>query len=291
MKTWMKVGLAILAVPAVSVLGLAGWVSTSVSGHLNRTYNIQPVTFSPAIHADAKAGEHIVRVRNGCAECHGDNLAGGKVIDDPAMGLIYAPNLTPAVLKDWSDGEIARAIRHGVGKNGHALLVMPSDDFIHFSEQDLANVVAFLRSLPPVEQASTPSRMGPVASALLVTGQAPLLPAEGLNHAAPFPQAVPEGDTAAFGAYLAQTVCMGCHQPNLKGGKIASGPPDWPEAANLTQAGNLGHWSEADFLKAMRSGVTPQGVTIRPPMPIKMTSQFTDLELKALWKYLQTMKG
>lgn len=290
MKTWVKVTLAILAVPAMGLAGVTGWVSMSVGQHLSKAYEIQPVTFAAKIKGDARAGQHIVMVRNGCAECHGQDLSGGRVIDDPAMGKVYAPNLTPAALKDWSDGEIARAIRHGVGKRNQALLIMPSEDYIHLSETDLANVVAYLRSLAPVAKPREETHLGPVASALLATSKAPLLAAEHLDHSQPFEKAVPEGLTPAFGEYLAKTTCMGCHTPSLKGGKIAAGPPDWPPAADLTQAA-LGSWKEADFIKAMRSGINPQGKQIQAPMPIKMTAQFSETELKALWLYLQTVKG
>ncbi|MEZ0369686.1 MAG: cytochrome c [Candidatus Sericytochromatia bacterium] len=286
----MKVTLAVLATPVVGVAAIAGWVGISVSQHLHKSYEIQPVSFASDIKGDPALGEHIVTVRNGCVECHGRDLSGDKVMDNPAMGKVYAPNLTPAALKDWSDGEIARAIRHGIGKRNQPLVIMPSEDYIHFSQQDLANIVAYLRSVAPVDKPRTEIRLGPVSSVLLATGKAPLLSAEVVNHEQPFSKYLPAGETVEFGEYLAKTACMGCHKSSLKGGKIDAGPPDWPPAADLTQAA-LGSWKQADFIKALRSGVNPQGKALAAPMPIKMTARFSDMELKALWKYLQTVKG
>lgn len=290
MKTWLKVTLAVLAVPVVGIAGAVTWVGVSVNQHLSRSYEVQPVSFDANIKGDAELGKHLVTVRNGCSECHGADLGGGKVIDNGAMGQVYAPNISPTRLKDWSDGEIARAIRHGVGKRRQGLVIMPSEEYINFSQQDLANVVAYLRSVPAVDKVQPPIKLGPVSSVLLATAKAPLISAETLNHQQPFTPHVQTGDTVEYGAYIAKTTCTGCHQVSLKGGPIAAGPPDWPPAADLSQTG-LGKWSEADFIKAMRSGVRPDGAKIKEPMPIKMTAQYSDTELKALWKYLQTVKG
>lgn len=289
MKTWMKVLLGIIAVPLVVILLAVIWVKVSVAQHLDKTYEIKTEQLASEIKGDAKLGEHIVRVRNGCVDCHGVDLAGGKVMDNGAMGKVYGPNLTPASLKDWSDTQILRAIRHGVGKEGKALVIMPSQDYQYLHEQDLAHILAFLRSLPPVEKAKVPVQLGPIASVLLASGKAPLLPAEIIDHNKEIPPVVKEEVSIEFGQYLANTACIGCHRPSLKGGKIEVGPPDWPAASDITQAA-LGKWTEADFIKTMKSGVNPSGTQIRPPMPIHLISQYSDTELKSLWMYLQTVK-
>lgn len=290
MKTWMKWVLGILSLPVVAAICLIAWVNLEVNHHLNQSYQVEPVKFSQHITGDPVIGKYIVTTRNACVECHGADLGGNMMIDDPAMGKVYAPNLTPASLKDWSDGEIARAIRHGVNKQGKGLVIMPAEEYINFSEQDMAHVIAYLRSLPAVDKPRQPLKLGPVASVLLATKKAPLISAEHLDHSKGFNPEIKEAVSAEYGHYVAQTACMGCHQPSLKGGPIAVGPPDWPPAADLTQA-NLGKWTEADFLKAMRSGVNPSGKKIQLPMPIKMTAKYKETELKALWKYLQTLKS
>lgn len=204
------------------------------------------------------------------------------------MSKVYAPNLTPANLKDWSDGEITRAIRYGIGKEDQALILMPSYEYNHLSESDIAAVVAYLRSLPAVDKANEPSHLGPIAKTLIATNKAPLLAAETIPAKPGYPSKPAEAATPEFGHYLASTACMGCHGPELKGGPIAVGPPDWPPASDLSATG-LGKWTEADFVKALREGVNPQGHKLRAPMPIHLTQKFSETEIQALWKYLKTV--
>jgi mono/diheme cytochrome c family protein len=84
-------------------------------------------------------------------------------------------------------------------------------------------------------------------------------------------------------------MCTGCHGPGLSGGPIAGGPPDWPPAANLTPTG-LGHYTEADFIRALREGVRPGGVPIDAAMPVaRITRHMTDVELRALYAYLRSV--
>lgn len=279
----------VLAVPVVGVAAVAGWVSMTVSSRMSKTYQVASVQFPAGVQADVAVGERIVQIRNGCVECHGPDLAGRAVMDNGPMGRVYANNITPAALKDWSDGEIARAIRHGVGKQGQPLVLMPSHDYQYLSASDLASVVAYLRTVKDVAKENQSQKLGPVASVLLATDKAPLLPAEKIDHAAPFQSKPTEMPTVAFGKYLSDTACIGCHSPNLKGGPIPGGPPDWPAAKDLTQTG-LGSWKEADFAKAMKEGVNPQGEKLKAPMPTTLTAKYTETEVKALWAYLQTVK-
>lgn len=279
----------LLAVPVVGVAGLVGWVSFNVNSRMSKTYQVPPVQFASDVKADPSVGERIVQIRNGCVDCHGADLSGKTVMDNGAMGRVYASNITPAALKDWSDGEIARAIRHGIGKKGQPLVLMPSHDYQYLSASDLASVVAYLRTLKAVEQQNQSQKLGPVASMLLLTDKAPLLPAEKIDHSAPFQVKPPETISVAFGKYLSDTACIGCHSPNLKGGPIPGGPPDWPPAKDLSQTG-LGKWKEADFVKAMKEGLNPQGEKIKAPMPTALTAKYSEIEVKALWAYLQTVK-
>ena len=112
-------------------------------------------------------------------------------------------------------------------------------------------------ALPPVDRVLPPTRVGLVARALYVAGRLPLLPAERLEHDAARSDAVAEGETAEYGAYLALTGgCVGCHGTGLSDGRIPGTPPIFPPATNLTPPALAG-WSEADFARAIgaaRSG-------------------------------------
>jgi len=230
-----------------------------------------------------------------CAGCHSTAgkppLDGGK--DDfisgegtPPVGSVYAPNLTPAgEIKDWSDGEIVRAIREGVHKSGRPLVIMPSETFRNLSDADVQAVVAYLRSQPATPnqpQNDTPSNSFNLLGALFVGGG--LFPT-GVQPPITAPVvAPPEGATADYGKYLVANIgCRECHGADLAGGTPGFGPPPGP---NLTVV--LPKWSETDFIKTTRSGVDPTGHALNPDMmPWKEISAFaTDDDLKAIYAYL-----
>ncbi len=256
---------------------------------LHRTFDVN--VQAPVVPAGPEAiarGQHMVKTR-GCAQCHGADLAGAKVIDDPAMGKLYGPNLTRGrggLPADFTDTDFARAIRHGVAREGRGLFLMPSEDFAHFTEDDLGAVIAYVKSMPPVDRESVPLSIGPVARALLLAGKIKLA-AEVIDHASLQADVVKAEPTVTYGRYVAAS-CIGCHGNNFSGGKIDIGPPDWPPARNLTPAGDLATWKEADFFRALREHVRPDGVKLNEVMPAAFGG-FNDTEIKALWAYLQTV--
>jgi mono/diheme cytochrome c family protein len=224
-----------------------------------------------------------------CTECHGPDLTGGVFIDDPALGTIYTSNLTPGgVVADYTIEDWDRAVRHGLDQTGRPLLVMPSLDYVRISDEDLGRMVAYMESLPPSDAAWPESRLGPLGYVLIASGQLPFA-AQEIDHSLVQPASVPVAVSAAYGEYLAQT-CIGCHGSDFAGGPVpGSGPGDVP-AANLTAGGNLGSWSEADFVAAMRTGTTPEGKALDPTvMPWPVTELMTDEELAALWLYFSSL--
>ena len=125
--------------------------------------------------ADVELGKRIYQVRSGCIDCHGANLAGAKIMEDPAMGNIWGANLTPANLSGWTDEEIARAFRYGIHKTGRSLRFMPAFDYQAMSLDDAAALVAYIRSVPAVDQPSHENTFGPVAKTLSTLGQMPVM--------------------------------------------------------------------------------------------------------------------
>ena len=115
------------------------------------------------------------------------------------------------------------------------------------------------------------------------------LAADEIDHKTLAPSDVVPGVTVAYGHYLAAS-CTGCHGATLAGGRIDIGPPDWPPAANLTPhaSGRLAKWSEADFMKTLRTSRRPDGSELNPVMP-RVFANLTDVETRALWAYLQTL--
>jgi mono/diheme cytochrome c family protein len=286
-------GIALGGVVGVLVLALAAVYGAS-EYRMSRHFDVPAAAL--ALHDDPATlarGKHLVETR-GCTDCHGANLGGTKFIDDPAMGTIFAANLTPGrggagtrlrTAEDWE-----RAIRHGIKPDGKPLLVMPSDEFDEISDDDVAAMISYLRTLPPVDNEPASPRVGPLARVLYLAGKVPLIPAEAIDHSVRSRTAPPAGPTAEYGAYVAKG-CAGCHGPSFSGGEIPGMPPGTPPAQNLTpdRTTGLGGWTEADFVRALREGRRPDGTELKPPMPWRITAQLDDVEIRALWAYLRTV--
>jgi hypothetical protein len=142
-----------------------------------------------------------------------------------------------------TDADWVRAIRHGVSHDGHPLFIMPSRNFYSFSDEDLGQIIAYLKQAPPVDRTvndrSTTLR-GRILSAVGVFGD--LIDAEIIDHMAARPVAPPPGATVEYGKYLADT--FGCHTRHgtqLAGGKDPDpDAPPGPQPDPRRQAGHVG---------------------------------------------------
>ncbi|MCU0489882.1 MAG: cytochrome c [Anaerolineales bacterium] len=293
----MKKVLKVLGTILAGLLGLVVVLFIAViflsNGRINRSYAIDPIELSiPSDAASIAEGERLF-VTRGCPDCHGPDGEGKVILDDAMVGRFAGPNLTPGqggIGGDMTEQDWLKAIRHGVGRDGQSLLIMPSNEYYPMSDGDLGTLVAYLLRLPPVDQESVSNQVGPLGRVLIVTKQASLLPAELIDHTAPRPAEVASGVTLEYGQYLAVT-CTGCHGQGLSGGPIPGDPSPPPYPTNLTpeKETGLGNWSEADFITALRSGLRPDGSAIDPKMPWKGFSLMTDEELKALWLYMASV--
>lgn len=235
--------------------------------------------------ATVARGAHVAQIRM-CQDCHGQGFSGHVEFDNFMIGRLAAPNLTMGGRgAELTDADWERAVRHGVRRDGSPLFVMPAFEHTGMSDEDLAALVAYVRSLTPSSNKPPAPRGGPLIRTMFIAGVAPLLSAEEIDHAKPHPASVEVAPTAKYGEYLTG-MCKGCHGPQLSGGKIPGGPPDWKPAANITPGG-IGHYSQADFVVAMRTGRRPDGSSIDPQMPWKQLSQMTDTELQAIYAYLK----
>ncbi len=284
-----------IVVAVVVLLGAALAVVFALSNaRINKTYVIPESNLVVSSDADAvMRGEHIAVIR-GCLDCHGSSAEGKVFIDAaPMFARIVAPNLTAGeggIARSYSDEDWVRAIRHGVRQNGKSLYFMPAEEFAVMSEQDLSDLIAYLKQLEPADSDLPTNLIGPIARGLLLAGQFPLLPAEVVDHEASIPTATPSGVTLAHGEYLAVT-CTGCHGQMLSGGPLPGSSEGDPVPTNLTpHETGLAAWSEADFVKAMREGLRPDGSDLDAFMPWQgITSKMKDDELAALWLYLQNI--
>jgi mono/diheme cytochrome c family protein len=184
-----------------------------------------------------------------------------------------------------------RAIRHGIGPDGKPLLIMPSQQHYAMSDEDLGALLAYIQSLPPVDNELPELELALFPRLMYVACPMDfLVPAEFIDHDAPRPPAPERGATAEYGEYLAG-LCSLCHGPGFSGGPIPGTPPDDPPALNITPAGEIGAWSFEGFLTAMRTGVTPSGRQLDDTyMPYaSLFGDMTDEEWEAIWLYLQTL--
>lgn len=296
MRRWVKrLGIGVLAI--IVFIGTAGAGLYGVTGsHFRRTYNELKVEHVAAA-ADAGAvarGKRFVEVIGKCTDCHAANLQGQVMMDDPAFGTLAAANLTSGKggvgASYQSDDDWVRSIRHGVRPDGRALIFMPSSLYYYTSDQDLGDVIAYLKSLPPQDNMLPAPRMGPIARALYASKKLPLLSVETIDHDAKRPPDVAPGVTVAYGAYLSKVGgCAGCHKRNFEGGPDPAGPPGSAVPLNLTPAGDLGKWTEQDFFNALRTGKRPDGRVLDSFMPWRFTAMMSDDEIRALWMYLKTL--
>lgn len=286
---WMIGGVLGLGVLAVG----AAYAASEVRFRKSYAVPSEPALSIAADSATLVRGQHLATAITKCVDCHGDQLDGKPFIDDPVLGRVVALNLTRGkggLGDSLTDADLERAIRHGVARDGRSLRTMPSQEYQYLSDADLAAIVAYIRSRPAVDHELPPTKLKLLPRVLLVTGQLPFLSAEEVAAHPGAPMSVAPAPTLAYGRYLARVGgCTGCHGPTLSGGKIATGDPKWPPAANLTPAGNLGRWSEAEFVQTLRSGKRPDGSAVNPAMPWKLAGVMTDDEMHALWLYLKSV--
>ena len=133
---WIAIGLGAVVVLLIVV---AAGLSIAGAAQLNRTHQVEvkPITI-PTCEPALARGEHLVNVA--CKSCHGQELTGQPMLNDPAIGAVYASNIT-GLGQTHSEADLVRAIRHGVDTDGRQLIIMPADAFIYFSEEDLGAVV------------------------------------------------------------------------------------------------------------------------------------------------------
>lgn len=260
-------------------------------------------------------GRYLFNHGAACVACHspwdttkysfppvaGKDGAGGMMFsaESGVPGKIFAANLTPAALKDWSDGEILRAIASGVNKNGDALFpLMPYGHYAKMSTPDLHAIIAYLRTLPAIENA-VPARELGFPMNIIVR----LIP----KAAEPI-AATPKADSPEYPAYVVNAAaCLHCHTPSNHGKVVAgtefSGGVIFPmpdggtvRSSNLTpdDETGLGKWTKEQFIARFRAGVEQAKLPVVPsqpntPMPWSSYGGMTDADLGAIYDHLRKL--
>ena len=251
-----------------------------------KTYAVTPPPLQVALGDPAaiERGRYLVHKVSLCIECHGEDLGGKQVVETPLTRL-WGSNLTTGrggLGATYTDADFVRALTHGVTKNGQSVLFMPSQDY-KFTEADTSALIAFIRSVQPVDREIPSPELGLLARALTVGNLFPLLSAEFIDHrAVAFVPLADRSEAAKAGDYLINTAgCRGCHGPRL------TGEGGMPDAANLTPVG-IAAWTEADFKTAIREGRRPNGTMLLPAMP-RSYQVMPDEELSRIFAYLKTL--
>ena len=256
-----------------------------------------------AAEPSLERGEYLVRGPGGCGNCHTplgpegplmDLELTGRVVEDIEPFRAVAPNLTPAGrIAGWSDADLAKAIREGLRPDGTLIgPPMPFTMYRGLSDDDIASMVMFLRSLPAVESAAPL----PVSEYRIPLPPAYGPPVESVS-------APPQGVTAEYGAYLAGPVahCMECHTPMGPQGPMVDthlgaggfefhGPWGTSVASNLTShADGLAGYGDAEIAAMITEGKRPDGSAMLPPMPYGHFRAFTPDDLAAVILYLRSL--
>jgi mono/diheme cytochrome c family protein len=216
-------------------------------------------------------------------------------------GELVAPNITPAGIASWSDGELARAITSGVSADGHALFpLMNYPSYASMCERDLHAVLGYVRSLPAIQHAPPRSSLDFPVNWIVRTLPAP----------ATTPKRCPdESDSVARGKYLVtQASCAECHTRHEGGAPVVgqefAGGARFPlpsgyvaRSANITpdRETGIGNWSKEMFVQrfaAFRDPAAQHPVRAQEPntpMPWSMFAGMTDADLGAIYDYLRTL--
>lgn len=311
MRRWTKIGaiviLGIGMVLAAAITFTIGWrpiMGPRARPLTNRVFEKTPQRM--------ERGEYLAENVLGCFECHGEHdwtqhappmLPGTKGAGyaqfplEGLPGIVVPPNITPdpeTGAGKWTDDQLARAIREGIGHDGRALFnLMPFQAFAHLSEEDLASVIVYLRSIPPVRKALPKSQIIFPVKYLIRINPEPIT--------APVPP--PDLSTpVSRGKYLVTVAgCSDCHTPQKNGQPIPGlefaggfelkGPWGTVASANITpDASGISYYDENLFVETIRTGYLKGARKLNQIMPWSKFRNMTDEDLKAIFAYLQTFQ-
>ena len=310
MKRWLKILLlvliiliVVLAIAAVQMFGLHTFIGPRKRDLTDRKFESTP--------ARLERGKYIATAM-GCFYCHsphdfskrehpilaGMEGAGQQLPYTDLPGRIIAPNLTPdkeTGAGNWSDDALARAIREGIGHDDRTLFpIMPYAHYRKMPDEDLASVVVYLRSLPPIKNPLPTTEV--------------IFPVKYFIRNAPQPitSSVPQpdlSDPVKRGAFLVNLVgCADCHTPvdnqhnlikgmDFAGGNTVQAPWGNFASANITpDPSGISYYDEAMFIKTMRTGNVNGVRELSSTMPWMVLANMTDQDLAGMFAYLKVLK-
>lgn len=294
-------GLALLVAGGVSAtVGWRPFIGPRARGLEDHRFEATPARMA--------RGRYLVRSVNGCLVCHSDVDTGrgvpteaamdgaGKIWAAEGMPWLVAPNLTAdreTGVGEWADDMLARAIREGIGHDGRALFpIMPYQQYRHMSDEDLASVIVYLRSLPPVNRSlpmtEVPFPPGPLINALPAPLDDPVAPPD-------------LDDQVSRGEYLVRMgACFDCHTPlntrgepiaglEFSGGMVLQDSRGQVASGNITQhPSGIPYYDDELFLQTIRTG-SVIARKLNDVMPWWVYRNMTDADVLAIYAYLRTL--
>lgn len=295
---------AVVIVLALAVTVTIGWrpiLGPRARALTDRTFEATPARLA--------RGQYLVTAVAGCLVCHSENdrtahmvVKAGTEGEGRSMALEDVPFVSSANLTadretgvgGWTDDMLARAIREGIGHDGRTLFpLMPYQNYRHMSDEDLAAVIVYIRTLKPIHKPTPPPAIP--------------FPVDRLINAVPQPIDAPvaapdRSDPAAYGRYLATIAsCSDCHTPMddhnqpiaslpFAGGQLIQGSSKRVAAANLTPDPSGIPYYDADlFVNFMHTGFVGAR-EVSDAMPWASYGKMTDEDLRAIFAYLKTLK-
>ena len=306
------IGILVILIVALFIYVQLTWDRPVVSEAAQMTAPTDPETVA--------RGEFLYNYSLNCWACHGSE--GSKSPDEPqagglefdlteigppgGFGYLYGSNVTPdpeTGIGAWSDGEVVRALREGLDREGHLIFpIMEAEWWSGLSDQDALAIVAYMRSLTPIRNEVPDSRSSFIAKAL--TALRIFKPIPPITSPVMSP---PKGATVEYGEYLSYhaSTCVGCHMPRNPNNAefdttrpFAGGLFPFPEEGFITTGSNLtpdsatgiGGWTEQQFVTAMRTGMRPDGTVMLSFMPWPSYSKWSDDDLRAVWLFLRSLE-
>jgi mono/diheme cytochrome c family protein/cytochrome c553 len=278
------IGLVLLAALVLFLLG-----NSRITRHYNfPASNLEIPTDAASIDYGRQRAEIF------CTGCHGEDLGGVENwLAMGPLGTLDSANLTSGeggVGREFtSDEDYVRVVRHGIDPNGLPTY-MPAVGMAHLGDLELAAIIAYVKSVPPVDHHTRGQQFTPLAKIMLALNMVPAPAVEQVSHEIHVADPVP-GPTAQYGEYLANVMdCHICHGKDLTGAPFPD-PTVKVIAPDITPRGEVGYWTEDQLIVAFRTGVTPSGHHMDPElMPWKeITAKIGDDDMRALYMYLQSL--
>ncbi|MGA9852602.1 MAG: c-type cytochrome [Gammaproteobacteria bacterium] len=278
MRTILKwLGIVFGSLVLLCVLAIGALYAAS-EYQFHRTYSAPQVALTiPHDPVSIAAGKFIATTR-GCSDCHNGQLQGQVLDDDPWIGRIVTPNITQ-VIQHYSDAQLARLLRYGVRPDGTSVVIMPSSMLYYLSDEDLADLIAYLRTVPVVNNTLPAIRFRILGRWLFLTGGINFEAAV-INKLGSRMTAVKPAPTTVYGDYLVHSSCTECHGSDLRGNKQFGIP-------NLIIAKS---YTSENFARLMSTGIGNgnRDLGLMSDVAKQRFSHFDTTQVAAIYAYLQS---